>query len=340
MSTATTNVNPHTEIYMGAGTFNAADATELSPQTPIGVPDLSTVRYAVEYDFTGDKLVDLLANVAVKVSKSDIDYINSDPDRVDTVIAIQTAGTKSFDMSELGNLGTSNVTLSGDFDIGTGSDAVNAGGAVGNVALDMTSTSNVLTGAAVLPKVIGSAMQLTGGREAVYRVMVNESDIVNLTRFADSTQGATNSNGDTVTLASLLQSVGSNVNDELTVSNITSNAAISMTERLVGHEILLNIFRLSPPTPGPNGATNDDTFTGDANGYWVYTESDDILKLAQLPNDINLQFILRTSQDIVDSLNARIIGTEASPTAAVTGIETSVATGRVLVLYNFKFSKQ
>ena len=339
-NTAVTDVSPHAEIYLGTGVFDAADATELVPGVPLGVPDLGAIRYAAEIDFTGAELVDLLANVAIKVSKADIDFINADPDRIDSVIAYQTAGSKSFDMKELGNLGVKDATLSGDFDLGDGNDTVAVGGEVGALAIDMANTSNVLPVAAVLPKAIGSAMQLTGGKEEIYRIMVNESDFVNLAKFADDSQGAVSSaGGDPVKLQDLLRAVDSVAGDELQVSEITTDASKALAERKVGHEILLNLFRLSPPRPGPSGATNDDTFTGDADGYWTY-DGDDLLKLSKLPEDVNLQFVLKTSQDIVDAAGAKIIGTQTTPSGTVSGLEASADAGRVYVLFNFKFAKQ
>jgi len=338
MSTAVTNVSPHYEIYLGTGTFDAADATELVPGVPLGVPDLTAIRYAAEVDFTSDDLVSLLTNVAIKVSKSDIDFIEASPDRIDAVIAQQTAGAKSFDMAGVGNMGPMDATLSGDFDLGNGNDTVAVGGAVGNLAIDMSATSNVLPVAAVLPKAIGSAMQLTGGKEEIYRIMVNESDFVNLGKFGDSTQGAVDDSANRVTLQDLLCSSASTAGDELKVSEITTNAGTAVTDRKVGHEILLNLFRLSPPRPGPGGATNDDTFTGDANGYWVY-DGDDLLKLNKLPEDVNLQFVLKTTQNIVDSLGAKIIGTQTTPSGVVSGLESAADAGRVYVLFNFKFAK-
>jgi len=339
-STAVTNVSPHAEIYLGTGVFDAANATELVPGVPLGVPDLTAIRYAAEIDFTSAELCDLLANVAIKVSRDDIDFINADPDRIDSVIAYQTGGAKSFDMKELGNLGTKNATLSGDFDLGEGNDNVYVGGDVGSLGIDMSATSNVLAAAAVLPKAIGSAMQLTGGKEEIYRVMVNEADFVNLAKFADDSQGATDSAGATVKLQDLLSSNTTPVGSELKVSEITTDASKAMAERKVGHEILLNLFRLSPPRPlNPDvDGTNEDTFTGDANGYWTY-DGEDLLKLSKLPEDVNLQFVLKTSQDIVDSLGAKIIGTQTTPSGVVSGLESSADDGRVYVLFNFKFAK-
>jgi 6-phosphogluconolactonase (cycloisomerase 2 family) len=339
MSTAVTNVSPHAEIYLGTGVFDAANATELVPGVPLGVPDLTAIRYAAEIEFTGDELVNLLANVAIKVSKDDIDFINADPARIDSVIAHQTAGSKSFDMKELGNLGVKDATLSGDFDLGDGNDVVAVGGDVGELAIDMSATSNVLPVAAVLPKVIGSAMQLTGGKEEIYRIMVNESDFVNLAKFADDSQGARDSVGATVKLQDLLRAVDSAAGDELRVSEITTDASKPLSERRVGHEILLNLFRLAPPRPGAAGAANDPTFTGDVNGHWTY-DDEDLLKLSKLPEDVNLQFVLKTSQDIVDAANAKIIGTQTTPSGTVSGLEDSADAGRVYVLFNFKFAKE
>lgn len=319
-------------IYIGTDAFQA-DATEVGAKPLSALPDFSAIDYVVTHTRSGADLVGLLNSLRIAVSKDEFDDFAEDqgPDRLDQVRTYQTAGGKCFDMNTLADIGSQSAVLSGNFNDSVGADpiVVDDGSADGvTIPMDISNVASH-TVAAALPKALGAQMPLTNGKDEVLRIMINEADFAKLAAFSIKGVGATDRAGNTgVTLQSLLRGADGAEGDSILFANVNSDHTLSVSQRKVGHEILSALFRAYP-------AGHDNT--NQASGtIWEHV-TDDFLELKKLPETINLQFVLRTELDLKDG-GSTVLSTNRSPTADSDFDADSLATNRVLILYNFVFT--
>ena len=316
-------------IYIGTDTF-AADAQETGSKPLTDLPDFEKLEYSVNVNLAGSKLVDLLSKVRMAVSVDEFDDFADDqsPDRVDQVRTYQVQAGKSFDMNELENLGIEAASLAGLFAKSEGADDV----VVGDKSIPMDIKNKDALVASAVPKALGAQVPLTAGKDEVLRIMVNEADFADLVAFSLKGVGATDSNGNTgVTLQSLLGSVSSNVGESIVFSEVNTDNTKSVKERKIGHEIMSALFRAFPA-----GHDNTNKVVGTV---WEHAD-DDHLALRNLPEVINLQFVLQTELSLKNEAGEVVLSTKPSPTEATdfdSVTELPADSKRVLILYNFIF---
>ena len=314
-------------LYLGTGDFNGT--VNEAPDADVVAPELDAVEYVVTAELERAELGQLLDGVRIMMSVdevADLDLQAGDQ-RYEQVKARQVAADSSLDFSVLSGLGMKPARLTGKFNDSEGLDPVTVDG--NQVPLDISGDASVVV-ASALPKALGGQMNLTNGNEEVLRMMISESDFSGLAKFALS--GTQDNQGVERSLAGLIKAGGA-MGDVLSASELESGVVSeTVAERKAGHEVLLNLFRAFPPSPDNLGSV------------WEPTDGD-YLKLKSLPADadVNLQFVLRTSLDIVDpdNNNAVLLSTKPSP-AESTDFDVSYDNSqntekRVLVLYNFVF---
>ena len=321
-------------IFIGTNSFQAADVSEVDAGQLTTAPNFTTIDYTVTTHLAGSYLTDMLASkVGMAVSANNFtDFTqNGGSYRIDDIRTYQhTAGT-TLDFNTFPDIGMAPGTLTGEFDPSYGSDNIIID-ANRQVGID-TSLSNQV--ASALPKALGRQMPLSGGKDDIFRIMVKEDEYKNLAKFAIKDLGATDVNGTNVTLQGLIHSASSNAETGITYSEIDQAWHKTIDQRNVGHEILSSVFRTNPARP-------DNTNTG-VGTTWEH-ENDDYLTLKRLPQNVNLQFVLKTELSIVNDAGVPLVGTSMSPQYATgqtsfDSAQPSVASKRVLILYNFIFNE-
>ena len=321
-------------IFIGTNSFQAADISDVDAGTLDLAPNFTTIDYTVTTHLAGSYLTDMLASkVGMAVSANNFtDFTQNDGSyRIDDIRTYQhTAGT-TLDFNTFPDIGMAPGILTGEFDPSYGSDNIIID-SNRQVGIDTTMANQV---ASALPKALGRQMPLSGGKDDIFRIMVNEDEYKNLAKFAIKDLGATDITGNTVSLQSLIHSANSNAETGITYGEIDQAWHKTIDQRNVGHEILSSVFRTSPATP-------ENTNTG-VGATWEH-ENDDYLTLKRLPQNVNLQFVLKTELSIVNDAGVPLVGTSMSPSYATgqtsfDSAQPSVASKRVLILYNFIFNE-
>lgn len=327
----TPNAN-HINFYIGADGFVPGDIQEATPGAGVAQPsaaDFSDVKYVVRANLAAQGLVDMLANVAMRVSVDAVEDFASNPARVDTVYTHQLATGESLNMENLyTDLGLSVAELSGNYSFDSGADAATvtpSGGSLTSVAMNSTSTLV----AAGLPKALGTSFAAIND-DQIFRMMINEDKFVDLLKFAFTSDGATNKAGQNTKLASLMKSASNTAGDGMLFQDVAVTNSTAPSTRPLGHELMHQIFRDNPPS-----VTDLDGSNSFHTQYWEYSGTD-VLKLKALKKPVTLNFILKTGLTITDSSSNPLISTDATPTVQ-TPFEASVDSNRVLILYSLTF---
>ena len=319
-----------TSIYIGTDSF-VTDASEVGSKPITGLPNFDDISYSVTHTSNGSELVNLLNKVRIAISVDEFDdFADAEgADRVDQIRTYQKTAGKSLDLNELSDIGLNTADLSGFFSKSAGADDVVVNGT--SIAIDIANKDPKV--ASAVPKALGASMPLVRGKDELLRVMINEADFAELAAFSVKGVGATDRAGNAgVTLQSLLGSASSNVGDTTVFSDANTDATASVSDRLIGHEILSALFRAFP-------AGHDNT--NQASGTIWKHEDEDFLTLKKLPNSVNLQFVLRTELNLKDADGTVLLSTKPTPpthTAFDSGTELPADSSRVLILYNFVFS--
>lgn len=335
-----------TEIYLGTAAYDANTIPELQGTDLIG-NDFNAIQYKINVDLPLRYLANVLTgNVFIPMSETEIqDFLLNPTDRINDVRTLQGVDGATFKLDELPfDLGLQSALLStgpnGLFDQTIGGDNVTVDvGAGVNAEIGVDTTAGNIKVASGLPKSIGKQMNLVYSDD-LFRTIIHENNFAKLFKFS-CRAGHIDDDGNLKNLASLVTSNVSNAGHTLTVQDMENNVvqgAKGISERDLGHDIMLALFKTFPPSS--DTLYNPDT----GKGIWKRQQAtgegdleDGLVLNLEGMEDMSIvtPFVLKTSLSLKDSNDAVTLSTKSSPLGSsnfdVSGSDTSK---RVLLLYN------
>ena len=347
------------ELYIGTKGLDL-EATETADVDTVDVL-LPEIEYRVKVNLAADDLVDVLANVAIKVNTSGADYDADEVlagDRVDAFVTEQLVDGPSMTFDSLNNgadLGGLDATLSGQFAASAGVDDLEIADpsdpttsyTVPSVPLDMSKQMKV---ASALPKALLRQIGYAHKNEILAYKTVEQTSVQNLAAYTlyGSTTKAGNAQDLKTDVRAKERTAGYGASwPDLAYAGADARAP---SERDLGHELLLALYRANVPKRVEVNVmdSSDSTYgDGDLTRPWVYDRSTGLVKLQSMNNRMkaNLVFILRSKLEVKDSSGSVVPdgATVASPSVELPidpGVEGSKdISNRVVIRYDLCFDQ-